>query len=65
MLPRRLSDGVLEAQSSSGELLGFERMAALTTKSAAKIADAAQRWGQEDDITVLGITLLPAEFAHA
>jgi serine phosphatase RsbU (regulator of sigma subunit) len=51
-----LSDGVLEAQNSRGELLGFERMAALTTKPAAEIADAAQQWGQEDDITVLTVT---------
>ncbi len=50
-----LSDGVLEAQNSSGELMGFERMAALTVKPAAEIADAAQRWGQEDDITVLTV----------
>ena len=48
-----LSDGVLEACNAKGELLGFERMAALTTKSAVEIAEAAQRWGQEDDITVL------------
>jgi serine phosphatase RsbU (regulator of sigma subunit) len=50
-----LSDGVLEARSESGELLGFERMAALTTKPAKEIAAAAQRWGQEDDITVITV----------
>jgi hypothetical protein len=50
-----LSDGVVEAQDLSGELLGFERMAALTVKPAAEIADAAQSWGQEDDITVLTV----------
>jgi phosphoserine phosphatase RsbU/P len=55
-----LSDGVLEAQSPSGELLGFERMAALTVKPAAEIADAAQRWGQEDDITVLTVRAVRA-----
>jgi phosphoserine phosphatase RsbU/P len=54
-----LSDGVLEAQNASGELLGFDRMTALTVKSATEIADAAQQWGQEDDITVLTVTLLP------
>ena len=53
-----LSDGVLEAQSSSGELLGFARLAALTTKSAHAIADAARNFGQEDDITVVTITKL-------
>jgi hypothetical protein len=30
-------------------------MAALTRKPAAEIADAAQHWGQEDDITVLTV----------
>jgi sigma-B regulation protein RsbU (phosphoserine phosphatase) len=37
-----LSDGVLEAQSPSGELLGFERMAALTVKPVAEIAEAVR-----------------------
>lgn len=50
-----LSDGVLEARNREGELLGFERMAALTVNPAEEIADAAQRWGQEDDITVLTV----------
>src|ERR1039457_4255758 len=50
-----LSDGVVEARNARGELLGFERMAALTTKPAAEIAQTAQRWGQEDDITVLTV----------
>ena len=50
-----LSDGVVEARDAHGELLGFERVAAITTKPAAEIADAAQRWGQEDDITVLSV----------
>jgi serine phosphatase RsbU (regulator of sigma subunit) len=51
-----LSDGVLEARDAKGELLGFERMAALTSRPAAEIAGAAQKWGQEDDITVLTVT---------
>jgi serine phosphatase RsbU (regulator of sigma subunit) len=50
-----LSDGVVEARKPEGELLGFERMAALTVRPAAEIADAAQPWGQEDDITVLTV----------
>jgi len=48
-----LSDGVVEARSTSGQLLGFERLAALTRKPAHEIADTARRFGQEDDITVL------------
>jgi hypothetical protein len=53
-----MSDGVVEARDSRGILLGFERMAALTSKTAAEIAEAAQRWGQEDDITVLTVERL-------
>jgi sigma-B regulation protein RsbU (phosphoserine phosphatase) len=53
-----LSDGVVEARDTKGELFGFDRTAALTTKTATEIADAAQRWGQEDDITVLTVARL-------
>jgi serine phosphatase RsbU (regulator of sigma subunit) len=53
-----LSDGVVEARNTKGELLGFERMATLTAKPAPDIADAAQRWGQEDDITVVTVKRL-------
>jgi serine phosphatase RsbU (regulator of sigma subunit) len=48
-----LSDGVLEARNAAGELYGFERTAALSTESAENVAQAAQAFGQEDDITVL------------
>ncbi|MDE3148810.1 MAG: serine/threonine-protein phosphatase, partial [Acidobacteriota bacterium] len=51
-----VSDGVVEARDVKGELLGFERAAALASKPAATIAEAAQRWGQGDDITVLSVT---------
>jgi len=55
-----VSDGVVEARAASGELLGFERTGTLTNQPAAEVAAAAQRWGQEDDITVLTVTPLPA-----
>ncbi|HUY95658.1 MAG TPA: SpoIIE family protein phosphatase, partial [Terracidiphilus sp.] len=55
-----LSDGVVEAQSSTGELFGFDRTAAISTQSAEQIAAAAQAFGQEDDITVLTLTFAPA-----
>jgi serine phosphatase RsbU (regulator of sigma subunit) len=55
-----VSDGVVEARAASGALLGFERMAAMAVQPAAEVAAAAQRWGQEDDITVLTVTPLPA-----
>jgi hypothetical protein len=48
-----VSDGVLEARSASGELLGFDRLALLTLKSAREIADTAKAFGQQDDITAL------------
>ena len=54
-----ISDGVVEARDARGELLGFERVAVLTAQTASKIADAAQRWGQEDDITVLTVARAP------
>jgi Stage II sporulation protein E (SpoIIE) len=60
-----LSDGVIEARAKSGELFGFERTAAVSTEPAEKIAQAAQQHGQEDDITVLTLTLVPAAVAHA
>lgn len=50
-----LSDGIVEAQDGNGNLFGFERIAELLGNhaTAAEIADAAQRFGQEDDILVL------------
>ena len=51
---------IAQAIGAQGELLGFDRTAALTTKPAAEIADAAQRWGQEDDITVLTVRSVAA-----
>lgn len=50
-----LSDGVVEAQNESGELLGFERTRKMARESAAAIAEAAVRFGQSDDITVVTI----------
>ena len=49
------TDGVVEARAESGELLGFDRAAELSTQSAESIAEAAQSFGQDDDITVLTI----------
>jgi hypothetical protein len=50
-----LSDGVVEAMNSQGQLYGFERTRAISAHSAQDIAAAAQHWGQEDDITVLTV----------
>jgi sigma-B regulation protein RsbU (phosphoserine phosphatase) len=54
-----MSDGVPEARSHSGELYGFDRLQHLTLLPAHDIAAAAQSFGQEDDITVLTLTLAP------
>ena len=55
-----LSDGVVEARNKAGELFGFDRACGISKDSAPNIASAAQRFGQEDDITVLTLQLLPA-----
>jgi sigma-B regulation protein RsbU (phosphoserine phosphatase) len=60
-----VSDGVVEARNASGELFGFERTAAISTRTADEIAHAAQAHGQQDDITVLTLTYAPQEEAHA
>lgn len=60
-----LSDGIVEARNSAGELFGFDRTRAISTQSAEAIATAAQAFGQEDDITVLTLTFAPAEVLHA
>jgi hypothetical protein len=53
-----LSDGVVEAQSASGELFGFERTCQISSETAQSIAEQAQRFGQTDDITVLALSRL-------
>jgi serine phosphatase RsbU (regulator of sigma subunit) len=52
------SDGVAEAQNQRGELFGFERAQAISTKPAVAIAEAATQFGQMDDITVVTIERL-------
>jgi hypothetical protein len=52
------SDGVVEAQNEKGELFGFERGQQISTRPAAAIVDAAKRFGQSDDITVVSVERL-------
>jgi hypothetical protein len=56
-----VSDGVIEARNAKGELYGFDRfLAGLTTAhSPGQIAKIAQDFGQEDDITVVAVELVP------
>ena len=53
-----VSDGVAEATDADGQLFGFERVQDLlrTGKSASEVAGAAQKFGQEDDISVIAVT---------
>lgn len=50
-----LSDGVAEAQDEQGHLFGFERAQAMSHEPARAVAEAAQQFGQQDDISVLSI----------
>ncbi|HTX75575.1 MAG TPA: PP2C family protein-serine/threonine phosphatase, partial [Terracidiphilus sp.] len=59
------TDGVLEARNAEGELFGFERVREWSARRAEEIAAEAQRFGQEDDITVLTLEPVPVEVAHA
>lgn len=52
-----LSDGVVEASNSDGELFGFERTQQVSHEPARYIAQTAQRFGQTDDITVVSLYL--------
>jgi phosphoserine phosphatase RsbU/P len=60
-----MTDGVVEARNASGELFGFEKTRAASAQAADQIAHAAQAYGQEDDITVLKLTLAPVGAVHA
>ena len=53
-----LSDGVVEAMNSQGELLGFDRTRELSGAPAQHIAAEAKRYGQQDDITVVTVHFL-------
>jgi len=53
-----VSDGIVEAMDGEGQLFGFDRVQQLlrTGKSASEVAGAAQKFGQEDDISVIAVT---------
>jgi hypothetical protein len=53
-----LSDGIVEARDTAGELFGFGRVHELlsSNRSAAEVALAAKQFGQEDDISVISVT---------
>jgi hypothetical protein len=53
-----VTDGVVEARNNKGELYGFNQTRAISHLPANFIAKAAQIFGQDDDITVLAVSLL-------
>jgi hypothetical protein len=55
-----LTDGVPEARNEAGDLLGFSRVGGLMRDeaSAKAIADTAQQYGQNDDLTVIEVRRL-------
>jgi Stage II sporulation protein E (SpoIIE) len=62
-----VSDGIAEAMDAEGHLFGFERVEQMLAQqpnarplSATALADAAQKFGQEDDISVITITMQPS-----
>lgn len=57
------SDGIVEATDRNGNLFGFDRLAALLQqpRTAAELAEAAQHFGQQDDISVVSIVCLAEE----
>jgi sigma-B regulation protein RsbU (phosphoserine phosphatase) len=57
------SDGVIEAQNKQGELFGFGRGCELSRMPVAAIIEAATKFGQQDDMTVIAITREAAQ-AH-
>ncbi len=50
-----LTDGVVEAMNRASELFGFARAQQISSQPAASIAQQAQSFGQNDDITVLRV----------
>jgi hypothetical protein len=59
-----LSDGVVEATNSDGELFGFERTQQVSNEPARYIAQTAQRFGQTDDITVVSLYVASRTAEH-
>jgi serine phosphatase RsbU (regulator of sigma subunit) len=55
-----LTDGVVEAMNAASELFGFARAQQISNQPAASIAQQAQSFGQNDDITVLGVEFIGA-----
>ncbi len=55
-----VTDGVPEARNATGALLGFDRLAELSSLPPDAIARAAIAYGQDDDITIVSVRLRAA-----
>ncbi|MBB5061050.1 hypothetical protein HDF16_005786 [Granulicella aggregans] len=55
-----ISDGIIEATDKNGQLFGFDRVSQLLRANVAVkvLADAAEHFGQEDDISLVAVTRL-------
>jgi serine phosphatase RsbU (regulator of sigma subunit) len=60
-----LTDGVIEAMNLANELFGFARAQQISGQAAGSIAQQAQSFGQNDDITVLSVEFMGAAFTSA
>jgi sigma-B regulation protein RsbU (phosphoserine phosphatase) len=60
-----VTDGVVEAIGSHGELYGFDRTRSISKQPASTIAQAARQFGQEDDITVVTISMVGIEASES
>jgi hypothetical protein len=54
------TDGLLEARNGAGELFGFARITEASGETSEEMARRAKAFGQDDDITVLTLTLQAA-----
>jgi hypothetical protein len=59
-----VSDGIAEAMDAEGHLFGFDRVEQMLAAQHGKVppstlAEAAQKFGQEDDISVIAVTRQP------
>jgi hypothetical protein len=60
-----MTDGVIEAMNAANELFGFARAQQISGQAAGSIAQQAQSFGQNDDITVLSVEFIGAPLASA
>ncbi len=55
-----ITDGVVEATHAAKEHFGFDRTRSISSQHAAAMAEQVQTFGQEDDISALGVAFAAA-----